>query len=450
LTSALAPEVSSYLASLPSAAVQGLLPAFENLPTPDEVKSKLNVSDEELQNAPLKVLNIPGYANWTSSGWSLRVHGSAYKQPALNDTELDDAADIFLPGLNTSNLTTSEREESRNVTAQLLVVPWPGMALNFSLVQPNGGDNCGACSPGIVALKTVTTDVGEFDEMVPLGKLEGVADGNGTGPGFVTKLDLLSSVDPMTGNASSYFVPEQGITIVSDIDDILRVTKIYQPEQGLQNSFAKNYTPWMNMPQIYQNWSTIGGVHFHYLTTLPEQVTRAYEAFTFSEYPLGSFDDRPLNFTTLDQTFAIRKVRLLQVLESFPRRKFVLVADTSNADVMRDYPAMKKQFPDQVACILLRNTSATDPDDKFPYDTSGFEGIDNSTYMFFRTPDDLTGIDLLNGCRNNTFQQNVTFGYQGLPSFSKTSGGVSTAHLPRKVLNLVAVLGAVGVLTVLI
>ena len=45
---------------------------------------------------------------------------------------------------------------------------------------------------------------------------------------------------------------------------------------------------------------------------------------------------------------------------------------------------MAHSFPNQVACILLRNTSATD-DDKFPYDTSGFKGLDQSKYMFFRT-----------------------------------------------------------------
>ncbi len=37
-------------------------------------------------------------------------------------------------------------------------------------------------------------------------------------------------------------------------------------------------------------------------------------------------------------------------------------------------------------CILLRNTSATDSSDHFPYDTSGFQNVDNATYMFFRTP----------------------------------------------------------------
>lgn len=49
-------------------------------------------------------------------------------------------------------------------------------------------------------------------------------------------------------------------------------------------------------------------------------------------------------------------------------------------------PAMATEFPGQVACILLRNTSETDSGDKFPYDTSGFKDLDNSTYMFFNVP----------------------------------------------------------------
>ena len=80
-----------------------------------------------------------------------------------------------------------------------------------------------------------------------------------------------------TGNATAYLVPPTGFTIISDIDDILRVTKIYDPKEGLLNSFAREFTPWMNMPEIYANWSaTIPNFHFHYLTTTPEQATRNY------------------------------------------------------------------------------------------------------------------------------------------------------------------------------
>jgi hypothetical protein len=92
---------------------------------------------------------------------------------------------------------------------------------------------------------------------------------------------------------------------------------------------------------------------------------------------------------------------------------------------MKDYPAMVTEFPDQVQCIFLRNTSATDPGDKFPYDTSGFQGINQNMYMFFLVPDDLTGLDIVNGqCYNSTIPQNVTFSEQGLPfGLSKKSAG---------------------------
>jgi hypothetical protein len=76
---------------------------------------------------------------------------------------------------------------------------------------------------------------------------------------------------------------------------------------------------------------------------------------------------------------------------------------------------MAKDYPGQV-CIWLRNTTATDPEDKFPYDTSNFQNVSQSDYMFFLVPDDLTNLDIANGeCYNKTIKQNVTFGEQGLP-----------------------------------
>ncbi|KAG8936428.1 hypothetical protein FRC03_001999 [Tulasnella sp. 419] len=141
--------------------------------------------------------------------------------------------------------------------------------------------------------------------------------------------------------------------------------------------------------------------------------------FIYANYPFGSFDIRPYNFTTVDQTFSIRRVNLIRILETYPNRTFVLLADTSNNDVMRVYPEMATLFPGRIQCILLRNTSATDPQMKFPYDTSGFRNLDNSTYMFFRTSDDLRGINFSNGgCRNPDVPQNVTFSYQEVPSLS--------------------------------
>ena len=93
-----------------------------------------------------------------------------------------------------------------------------------------------------------------------------------------------------------------------------------------------------------------------YLTTTPEQVTRNYMDFIYKYYPGGSFDDRPLNFSDVSATLSIRKFLLDKVFQSFPQRKFILIADTSNSDVMRDYPAMVTNYPNQVQCIFRKSS----------------------------------------------------------------------------------------------
>ena len=228
-----------------------------------------------------------------------------------------------------------------------------------------------------------TTPQGDFDSFVRI-QNQGLEDGNSTSS--PQRLNVFTE-GTLTGNATAYLVPSSGLTVISDIDDILRITKIYQPKEGLLNSFARPFTPWLNMPDIYANWSrSVPGIHFHYLTTTPEQVTRNYMDFIYKTYPGGSFDTRPLNFSDVDATLSIRKFLLQKIFLTYPERKFVLVADTSNSDVMRDYPQMATDFPNQVQCIFLRNTSSTDSGDKFPYDTKGFKDLNQSLYMFFNVP----------------------------------------------------------------
>jgi hypothetical protein len=104
---------------------------------------------------------------------------------------------------------------------------------------------------------------GEFDAFVQVAFADGIVpQGNGTeltqGVELFTNVSMCKLFEScaedtrlntaLAGNASSYLVPTQGITLVADIDDILRVTKIWKPDEGLRNSFVYPFTPWMNMP----------------------------------------------------------------------------------------------------------------------------------------------------------------------------------------------------------
>ena len=411
--------VSSQLGALPSYVADGVANFFQGFPVGDDVKSSLGLDDEQIAALPTQVLNIPyvacewvhmqrdptniddrSYGNWTDQGWNLRFRGNVYKKPNISREKLDDLANAFLIDTSIDKLPPSQADQARNLTAAIFVLQQKDRNVTFSLAPaPTAGASGeqgggGAVTPGggnqEIKFPYETTLQGDFDAFVPIDG-SGLSDGNSTNQiqrlNVYTKEDKNGGATPYLGNATSYLVPPKGLTIISDIDDILRVTKIYDPKEGLLNSFARPFTQWMNMPDIYANWSrSIPDFHFHYLTTTPEQVTRNYMDFIYKTYPGGSFDTRPLNFSDVSATLSIRRFLLDKIFLTYPERQFILMADTSNSDVMKAYPAMAKDYPGQVKCIFLRNTSATDDSDHFPYDTSGFEGIVENSYMFFNVP----------------------------------------------------------------
>ncbi|KAL8865951.1 MAG: hypothetical protein Q9174_006590 [Haloplaca sp. 1 TL-2023] len=430
-----AKSVLSDLGDVPSYVASGVADFFQDFPTGDKVQSSLGIDDEQRAAYPTSVLNIPGYGNWTDQGWNLRLHGNVYKQPDTSQEKIDDLANGFLIDTSVEELPPDQADQARNLTRAIFVLQQDDVNVTFEVepaptagasgeqggggaVTPNGGNQR-------IEFPYPTTDQGDFDAFVQI-EGNGLEDGNTTSD--IQRLNVYAQGSEI-GNATAYLVPTTGLTIISDIDDILRITKIYQPKEGLLNTFARPFVQWKNMPDIYANWSrSLPDTHFHYLTTTPEQVTRNYMDFIYKTYPGGSFDTRPLNFSDVSATLSIRKYLLDKIFETYPERKFVLVADTTNSDVMKAYPQLTKDFPGQVQCIFLRNTSATDDGNRFPYDTSGFEGLDKNTYMFFTVPDDLTNLDIAGGqCLNESVAQNLTFGYQGLPFGLSTGDGDSAA-----------------------
>ncbi|KAF8752325.1 hypothetical protein RHS01_07743 [Rhizoctonia solani] len=352
----------------PAAALNGVLPAWLDLPDGEDVIRQFGL---DLDQYSVQVLNIPGYANWTSNGWHVRLHGQTYRIPALAGSDIDDLAKPFVQEL----IMTIARAR----------------------------------------LPQRTDERGEFDAFVNVNVSTGTVP-NGDQTEFTQGIQLFANGSTL-GNASSYFVPTHGFTLITDIDDILRETRVYEPDAGMRNSYIYPFKPWRNMPDVFRLWQSVSpSLHFHYLSTIPIKLSRPYMNFIYGTYPIGSFDVRPMNYTTLSHVSESRRLNLEQILQSFPQRKFILLGETSNADIMTQYPIMAKKYIDRVQCVLLRNTSATDSGDFLPYDTSGLVNLDQQRWMFFRTPDDIAGLNFTNGeCRNSSVPQNVTFDFEGVP-----------------------------------
>lgn len=106
---------------------------------------------------------------------------------------------------------------------------------------------------GFVQLPASSTDLPDGNSTARITKLNIHTNGTDSKPYLSTRTPYLRYADghlPPAGNATGYLVPNQGITIISDIDDILRITKIYQPKEGLLNTFARDMIPWLNMPDV--------------------------------------------------------------------------------------------------------------------------------------------------------------------------------------------------------
>lgn len=265
---------------------------------------------------------------------------------------------------------TGQQNQARNLTSESYVVQQANQNVTFDRVDNhvapsglNGGLIAAAGGAQHLTYPGEATSEGDFDAFIQIQNTTSPSSGYllpGNGTDSIQALNIYAT-GTNSGNASAYFVPTA---------DILRMTKIWSPSVGILNSFALPYTSWMNMPTVYAN-----RLRSHPRLPLPlpnhhpEQVTANYMDFIYAIYPLGSFDIRPLNSSDVSATLSIRKFLLQKILETYPKRKFVLIADTSNSDVTKDYPEMATDFPGQVQCIFLRNTSSTDPTDEFPYDT---------------------------------------------------------------------------------
>lgn len=342
-------------------------------PSLSDIEHKLDISSsDDRSNISASALLIPSYANYTPSGWNVRFYGLAYKLPNVSTDSLDSLID----GLKTDNLNDTQKALLQNRTQDLASIPVPHANLS-AVVYANGSavtDTSG------IALPTAD-DVGEFDFFETISGLHD----NYTQTTAV-QTGILDVTGP--GNGTAILVPQSGISVVSDIDDVLRITKVFVPNEGLYNSFVQPYINVPGIAELFSHWlQTLPGVAFHYDTTTPVELTRTYVEYLFNNFPLGSLEMRPINLTEPSQILDARQNSLVKLFETFPNRKFVLVGDTSSSTLLSAYPQIATLFPSQLACIFVRNTSATDSDDQLPYDTRAFRNVSSDRHFFYRAPE---------------------------------------------------------------
>ena len=93
-----------------------------------------------------------------------------------------------------------------------------------------------------------------------------------------------------------------------------------------------------------------------------------------------------MQIDTLAHLTTPRYNHIKHLIESFPKRRFVLIGDTATGSVLSAYGALAREFPHQIQCVLIRDVSATEPAD---WIVPNLKALPENTYITFATPEDL-------------------------------------------------------------
>ncbi len=165
--------------------------------------------------------------------------------------------------------------------------------------------------------------------------------------------------------ASQIFLAQtRGVSVITDIDDTIKLTEVSSRRRMLQRTFAETFAPIEGMAAVYQQWAQCGAL-FHYVSSSPWQIYSAVDEFLTREaFPPGSmhlkwFQLRDEILKRWQITRRKSKFGVIRTLiERMPNRTFVLVGDSGERDP-EIYAKLAARFPSQIVRICIRQIDAT-------------------------------------------------------------------------------------------
>jgi len=189
-----------------------------------------------------------------------------------------------------------------------------------------------------------------------------------------------------------HLIPEEGWTVISDIDDTIKVTEVRSREALVRNTFCRAFKAADGMAEVYQQWAEQGAV-FHYVSASPWQLYPDLETFRgVAGYPAGTFHLRDLRlkdrtgiqFVTQSKKF--KPETIAQLLLRYPKRKFVLVGDSGEHDP-EIYADLARRHPEQITRVLIRNVTEEAVDAVRYKET--FKDVPAVKWAIFKNPEDV-------------------------------------------------------------
>lgn len=206
--------------------------------------------------------------------------------------------------------------------------------------------------------------------------------GGGSAAGVAVEVRLADRPLAPVSSALLPLVEPTGLTVVSDIDDTVKVTEVFRGAgRMLENTFLRPFQAVQGMAAVYRTWARKYGASFEYVSKSPPELHQPLTDFLVAEgFPAAAVHLCSI-WSHERATFKERRVEAL--LEEFPERKFVLVGDSGEHDAAI-YASIARRHPDRIAMVLIRQVSK-----QHPVDPSVMQGVDLAKWHVFEDPAEL-------------------------------------------------------------
>lgn len=184
----------------------------------------------------------------------------------------------------------------------------------------------------------------------------------------------LADVDAKTAASTSagrfQLIGDEGLSVISDIDDTVKVTNVANRRELLANTFVREFRAVPGIVDVYRRWQADPKTAFHYVSASPWQLARCLGGFLDAAgLPAGSMhlklfrlkDSTPLG--RLPSRKRSKRRAIEQIMDEFPGRRFLLVGDSGERDP-EVYAAVARRRPEQVSGILIRQVEGKAPREK--------------------------------------------------------------------------------------
>lgn len=189
---------------------------------------------------------------------------------------------------------------------------------------------------------------------------------------------LTKDDESRTFTGEVLLVAPEGKSVISDIDDTVKVSDVTDRRSLLEHTFLLDFYAAPGMPELYREWAK-NDVSFHFVSSSPWQLYEPLVDFLDSEgFPSATLDLKAMRFrdeTLLDlfkKGTETKPQIIAGILDRYPARQFILVGDSGEQDP-EVYAGIFREYPEQIAKIFIRNVSGESADnERF---RSVFEGI---------------------------------------------------------------------------